>query len=160
MLMDRPVWSGWGFEAGRMSESIVQAAYSLRAADYTALFGSIEAAHPADRRFVSEWAASLAGPVLDAGCGPGHWTKYLADLGLDVEGIDLVPAFISYAKVQFPEIPFRVASARDIGVADGSLGGILAWYSLIHLEPDDVPGVLTEMARCVRPGGRDRKSVV
>ncbi|MBD7996923.1 class I SAM-dependent methyltransferase [Arthrobacter sp. Sa2CUA1] len=136
-----------------MSESIVEVAYSLRAAGYTTLFGSIEAAHPADRRFVAEWAATVDGPVIDAGCGPGHWTKYLTDQGLDVEGIDLVPAFISHARAQFPDIPFRVASVRDIGAADESLGGILAWYSLIHLEPDDVPGVLAEMVRCLRPGG-------
>ena len=52
------------------NEETVEAAYSLRAADYTALFGSIEAAQPADRKFVAGWAASLDGPVLDAGCGP------------------------------------------------------------------------------------------
>lgn len=136
-----------------MSESMVEAAYSLRAAEYAEVFGSVDAAHPADRKFVAGWAASLVGPVIDAGCGPGHWTKYLADLGLDVEGIDLVPSFIGHARAHFPEIPFRVASARDIGVADESLGGILAWYSLIHVVPDDVPGVLAEMARCIRPGG-------
>lgn len=34
-------------------------------------------------------------------------------------------------------------------MADGSLAGVLAWYSLIHTPPE----VLGEIARCVRPGG-------
>lgn len=35
----------------------------------------------------------------------------------------------------------------------GGLGGILAWYSLIHTDPDRLDPLLAEFARAVRPGG-------
>jgi DNA-binding PadR family transcriptional regulator len=33
-------------------------------------------------------------PVMDAGCGPGHVTAYLAAAGADAQGIDLSPEMI------------------------------------------------------------------
>jgi SAM-dependent methyltransferase len=136
-----------------MTEAIVEAAYSSRAAEYIARFGTVESAHPGDRQLIANWSAHLAGPVLDAGCGPGHWTKFLADQGVTVEGIDVVPAFIEQAKARFPGIPFRVASLNSLEAPTGSAAGILAWYSLIHFEPDEIAPVLLELARCLTPGG-------
>ncbi|MBD1544476.1 hypothetical protein G9E11_19980 [Arthrobacter sp. IA7] len=75
-----------------MTDILVQHAYATRAADYTALFGSTDAAHEQDQRLIAGWANSLRGSAIDAGCGPGHWTALLADHGVDVEGIDLVPS--------------------------------------------------------------------
>ena len=137
-----------------MTEAIIEAAYSSRAAEYIARFGAVESAHPEDRQLIAKWAGAVGGPVLDVGCGPGHWTKFLADQGAAVEGIDLVPAFIEQAMVRFPGIPFRVASLTNLGAPAGSAAGILAWYSLIHLEPDEVAPVLQELARSLSPGGR------
>lgn len=136
-----------------MTDTQVGAAYSKRAGEYVARFGSMEATHPADRQLIAEWVAPLVGPVIDGGCGPGQWTKFLADQGADVEGIDLVQSFIEQAKVRFPGIPFRVASLTSLGVQEGHASGILAWYSLIHFDPDQVPVVLQELARCLAPGG-------
>jgi SAM-dependent methyltransferase len=41
----------------------------------------------------------------------------------------------------------------DLDVEDGSLGGILAFYSVIHTPPQDLPGVFKEFARVLKPGG-------
>lgn len=136
-----------------MTDADVVSAYSKRAGEYVAVLGSIEATHPEDRQLIAEWVAPLAGPVIDAGCGPGHWTKFLADHGAAVEGIDLVPPFIEQAKERFPGVPFRVASLTCLGVPEGYASGILAWYSLIHLEPAHVSPVLQELARSMAPGG-------
>ncbi|SIO03488.1 class I SAM-dependent DNA methyltransferase [Agromyces cerinus] len=136
-----------------MSIAEVREAYTGRAEEYISLLGSVADTHELDRDLISRWAEQLDGPVLDAGCGPGHWTDHLRRLGRDVEGVDLVPAFVARARERFPEVPFRVATFDDLGVADAALGGILAWYSLIHLEPERVPSALSEFARCIRPGG-------
>jgi trans-aconitate methyltransferase len=48
--------------------------------------------------------------VLDAGCGPGHWTNHLAGRGLEVRGIDLVPAFIEHARTSYPDVAFDFGS--------------------------------------------------
>lgn len=136
-----------------VTDKRVQDAYADRAAEYTALFGSTDTAHEQDQRLMVRWAQSLRGPAIDAGCGPGHWTAFLADHGVDAEGIDLVPVFIEKARRRFPATHFRVATLRALEVPDGHLGGILAWYSLIHFEPAEVPLVLGEFARCIGPGG-------
>jgi hypothetical protein len=75
-------------------------AYAARAADYTNALGAIEDMHELDRRRISRWAEEISGPVIDAGCGPGHWT-----------------------------------------------------YSLIHLTPAELPQILSELARVLRPQG-------
>ncbi|MGA9870539.1 MAG: class I SAM-dependent methyltransferase [Rhodococcus sp. (in: high G+C Gram-positive bacteria)] len=129
-------------------------AYSARADEYTNLLGSMSAVHPSDRQVVESWAECLEGRVLDAGCGPGHWTNHLAELGLDVRGIDLAPAFISHARSTYPGVRFDLRSIDDIDEADGSLGGVLSWFSTIHHEPSAISTPLAEFARVLRPGGR------
>ncbi len=137
----------------RGADSRVRNAYTARADEYAGLFGSIDAAHPEDRRLVGEWVRGLKGPVLDAGCGPGQWSDFMAGHGAEVEGIDLVPRFISHARTRFPAVPFRVGSLLNLGVPDGRLAGILSWYSLIHLAPEDLAPVLREFARAIAPDG-------
>ena len=130
------------------------AAYSTRADDYIDLLGSMAAVHPADREIIRAWAEKLRGTVVDAGCGPGHWTHYLATLGLSVRGIDRVPSFIAHARSTHPGIRFDLRSIDDIDEPDGSLGGVLSWFSTIHHEPSQIATPLTEFARVLRPGGQ------
>lgn len=85
---------------------------------------------------------------------PGHWTDYLTQLGLDARGIDLVPSFIDHARSSYPGIPFSLQSIEDIQEEDGSLGGILSWFSTIHHEPDAIAVPIAEFARVLRPGGQ------
>lgn len=74
------------------------AAYSARAGDYTRLLGSMASVHPSDQRVIDSRAERMTGRVLDAGCGPGHWTDHLTRLSLNARGIDLVPAFLDHAR--------------------------------------------------------------
>jgi SAM-dependent methyltransferase len=108
---------------------------------------------PQDRELVESWANEISGPVIDAGCGPGHWTAFLHERGVAACGVDLAPEFVTVARQRFPQITFRTGDLGDLGVEDGSLGAILSWYSVIHTDPADVPAQLTEFARCIRPGG-------
>lgn len=131
----------------------VRSAYGSRADDYTAAVGRIEHVAGADLALVERWARSLQGLVLDVGCGPGQWTNHLAGLGVDVEGVDLVPEFVDRAMVAYPGVRFQLGEAETLDVEDGALGGVLAWYSLIHTPPERIGEPLAEFARCVRPGG-------
>ena len=132
--------------------SDVEAAYSNRAAEYVEKIGSVTAAHPSDRQLIASWAAQVTGPLLDAGCGPGQWTAYLAERGNDARGIDQVPEFIEHARRTHPSVGFELGSFDRLPDATGSVGGILAWYSLIHHEPATVRATLKEFARVLRPG--------
>lgn len=136
-----------------MSFEAVRASYGARANEYVAAVGDIDHVAAPDLALVQAWARGIDGPVLDVGCGPGHWTHYLTDVGIDAAGVDPVPAFIERAKVSYPGERYSLGRAEALGVDEGSLGGVLAWYSLIHVEPDQIGAALTEFARCIRPGG-------
>ena len=41
----------------------------------------------------------------------------------------------------------------DLDLSDGALGGVVAWYSVIHTPPERVPAVLAEFGRVLAPGG-------
>ena len=133
--------------------SDVEAAYSHRAADYTERFGTMSTVHPSDVELVATWAQEIRGPLLDAGCGPGHWTSFLAQNGNDVCGVDLVADFISHARETYPQVPFEVGNVDALTQASGAVGGVLAWYSLIHHDPGSIQLALREFARVLRPGG-------
>lgn len=91
-------------------------------------------------------------PVLDVGCGPGRTTAYLAESGLSVTGLDLSSEMVRLARERHPDLTFVAGSMTHLPVADGSLGGLLAFYSLIHVATPAVPQVLAEWRRALRPG--------
>lgn len=136
-----------------MSERRIRDGYAARANEYTELMGDIAQMDAVDRERIGQWADGVEGLILDAGCGPGHWTAFLAERGHDVEGIDLVPDFIAGAAARFPHVSYRVASLAESGIEDGSLGGILAWYSLIHASPEELPALLAAARLALRDGG-------
>ncbi len=94
------------------------------------------------------------GPVLDVGCGPGTVTAYLRESGLDVSGVDLSPRMIEHARRLHPDCTFEVASATDLDLAPGSMGGILGWWSLFNLPREVLPQVLGGFHDALVPGGQ------
>lgn len=137
----------------------MRAAYSSASGRYIALvedgLRAGDGAHGGDweRAMFRRHLVGLPGPVLDLGCGPGHWTAYLHGLGADVTGLDLVPEFVDHARATHPGPEFRVGSMTAPGVADRCVAGILSWYSTIHLPPDDLDGVLAGFRRLLVTGG-------
>lgn len=138
----------------RTTASTVQQAYSSIADRYIGLFGSQEAVHPEDLRFIGRHLGRAAGPVLDLGCGPGHLTGYLRSVRPDVTGIDVVPEFIAHARRAHPTARFDIGSMASLPMTDGTIAGALAWYSLIHADPREMNEALAEIRRVMMPGGR------
>lgn len=136
-----------------MTHEEVRGAYTAVADLYIGLFGAIEHVHADDLAFIQRHLGGVAGPVLDLGCGPGHLTGYLHSLGVDVRGIDLVPEFVRHARTAHPGAPFRMGSLTALDVADRSVAGLLAWYSLIHLTPAQLDETLAGFRRVLAPGG-------
>lgn len=101
----------------------------------------------------AEAAREVGGPVADIGCGPGLITGHLHERGLDVFGIDLSPRMVDIARREHPGVRFRVGSMTDLDLADGSLGAVLAFYSVIHVPDAEVPDVFAGFHRVLRPGG-------
>jgi SAM-dependent methyltransferase len=160
----------------------VAAAYDARAAEYIALIGSVDQMERADVARIGRWRDGTTGALLDAGCGPGLWTAFLAgqestadpsadqepgpipDLAAgegtgrasrrEVVGVDLSAAFLAAARERHPALRFLSASMRELPFPDGSFGGVLAWYSLIHVPPAELAEVVAELARVLAVGGR------
>lgn len=97
--------------------------------------------------------AAGGGPVADVGCGPGRITAFLRQHGAEAFGIDLSPAMIDVAGRDHPGIRFGVGSMTHLGLADASVAGLVAWYSLIHVPDDEIGSVFAQFRRVLRPGG-------
>jgi SAM-dependent methyltransferase len=132
----------------------VQSAYGEMADQYARLFDDISQVHPDDLAMIERHLSIRSGTVLDVGCGPGHLTAHLRSLGVDATGIDLVPEFVDHARAAHPESRFEQGSMLELTAPDQTIAGVLAWYSLIHLPPHDLDGVLTELRRTMVPGGK------
>jgi SAM-dependent methyltransferase len=92
------------------------------------------------------------GPVADVGCGPGYVTRHLADLGVDAFGIDLSPEMVAVARRAYPDLRFEVGTMTDLDLAADSVGGVLAFWSVIHVPDDAVPVVFEGFRRVMAPG--------
>lgn len=136
-----------------MSFESVCAAYGSRAEEYIEAVGRIEHVEDEDRARIRSWATGISGRVLDIGSGPGQWTDYLRREGVEIEGVEPTPEFLAAARGRYPGSSFRAGRAESLDVDDASLAGILAWYSLIHTEPEDIDDALAEFARAVATGG-------
>ncbi len=111
----------------------VRQAYGAMADRYIELFDDRAEVHADDLDLIARHLSIRPGAVLDVGCGPGHLTAYLRSLDVDATGIDLVPEFIRHADAAHADCQFILGSMDRLPICDGSVAGILAWYSLIHL---------------------------
>jgi SAM-dependent methyltransferase len=132
---------------------LVREAYSSVSQQYIGLFKGGWHEHEDDTALVRDCLTGLTGPVLDLGCGPGHWSAYLHSLGVRVTGIDMVPEFISHAGATYPGPRFRLDSMTELDFPEHSVAGILSWYSTIHTAPRELGRVLAEFRRLLAPSG-------
>ncbi|GAB1814368.1 class I SAM-dependent methyltransferase [Mycobacterium sp. MUNTM1] len=91
--------------------------------------------------------------VVDVGCGTGATTQILCSHGVDAYGIDLSPKMIDQALRLNPDLSFQVGSMTDLDAQDASVGGVCAWYSIIHIPDEHLNNVFHELARILIPGG-------
>ena len=106
------------------------------------------------RRFLPRPPAA----ILDVGGGPGAYASWLAELGYDVDLIDLVPLHVEQAleAAHRSSRPFTatVGDARSLDHGDSSYDAVLLLGPLYHLtERPDRVRALGEARRVARPGG-------
>ncbi|MFE9764544.1 class I SAM-dependent methyltransferase [Streptomyces sp. NPDC005808] len=137
--------------------SATREGYDAAASTYAQLFRDTLRDRPLDRAILGAFAevvrAGGDGQVADLGCGPGHITAHLDELGLAAFGVDASPAMIELARQTYPGLRFDVGSMAALDIADGALGGVLSRWSVIHTPPPELPAILTEFHRVLAPGG-------
>jgi SAM-dependent methyltransferase len=139
----------------------VRHAYDTVAEDYADRLPDTRAETALDLAMVDAFVAAVLhgvpdpsdAPVLDAGCGAGRMSGYLAARGVSVCGVDLSPGMVAMASRDHPELRFTVGSLDELPYKTGEFAGVLLWYSVIHTPPSGLDRVLSEAVRVLRPGG-------
>src|SRR5271170_7542476 len=132
----------------------IRESYDRLADEYARrLFNELES-KPLDRKLLDRFAADVAGhAVCDMGCGPGQVARYLRDAGASVFGLDLSPRMLDLARELNPDISFKQGDMLALGLGDGKLGGIAAFYAIVNIPKESLPLVFREMERVLAPGG-------
>jgi ubiquinone/menaquinone biosynthesis C-methylase UbiE len=137
-----------------------QQSYDRVARDYAEHIAGELAHKPFDRQILQHFAhlaRDIPGgrhlPVLDLGCGPGHITRYLHDLGVPIIGVDISPGMLAEAHRLHPDLPFREGDMRALTWPDASIAAIAVPYSILHIPCEDVVAVLGELRRVLVPTG-------
>jgi SAM-dependent methyltransferase len=135
-----------------------RAAYDATVVEYAGMVSADLLDKPLDRALLAAFAELVCAAgnvrVADVGCAPGRVTILLHQLGLDAFGIDLSPGMVAHARRTYPGLCFEVGSMLALELPDNFLGGLLTYYSIIHIPWDRRPEVFTEFHRVLVPGGQ------
>ena len=91
------------------------------------------------------------GVALDAACGTGRHSAYLASLGHTVIGVDTSAAMLERARKEVPGAEFHEADLQNLPFPDDHVDVIVCALALMHVP--DIEPVLAELVRVLRPGG-------
>lgn len=92
-----------------------------------------------------------AGRAIDAACGAGRYSAYLAGRGHAVVGVDHSEDMLAVARARLPHGDFWAGSLDRLPVTDSSADLIVCALALAHIPELGV--VMAEFARVLRPGG-------
>jgi SAM-dependent methyltransferase len=93
-------------------------------------------------------AAVGYGPIADVGCGPG---RYFHELGPDLVGLDATAAMLALARVH--GYPLVRGDLEALPFASGSLAGVFARHSYLHLPKTRIVSALRDAHRALRTDG-------
>ncbi len=133
-----------------------RATYDAVAERYAQEIAGELANKPFDRDFLERFAEGRSW----TGSASSIWAPDRATLrhtsnerGVDVSGLDLSPRMVEVARGLHPDIEFVAGNMLDLPFADGSLVGLVAFYSIIHFDDEQLVRAFGEMHRVLRPGG-------
>lgn len=91
--------------------------------------------------------------VLDLGCGSGRHMSYLKQMGIShIIGMDLSFNALSMCqKIGFSKLVQNINTSLPL--ADNTIDAIIAWGSLHYGPKKDLPVMLREIKRTLKPGG-------
>lgn len=114
-----------------------------------------------EREILSDFLNRLdeADRVLDAGCGAGKPALVTLEQSQEPArppaaiGLDFSRQQLELARDAVPDSALVQGDLSSLPIADGSVGGIVALHSIIHVPRDQHQTVIGEFARVLQPGG-------
>ena len=93
--------------------------------------------------------------VLDAGCGQGYGTAFLADHGVHAVGADLLFDQLAAARARFqrPALSYAKMNLLQMGLAIGTFDLVCSFQVIEHIPIELQPVYLREIARVLKAGG-------
>jgi SAM-dependent methyltransferase len=86
---------------------------------------------------------------LDIGCGTGNYTVALANLGLQLTGVDPSEIMLEEARKKSNLVEWKNGSSEQIPASNNSFDGALATLTLHHWK--DIPSAFKELYRVLKP---------
>jgi len=150
--------------AGPDREQVLAAGAAARDAAVVAAYDAVAEAYAEERQALApfeKWflarIAELAGPhrTADVGCGAGAVTAFMAEEGADPLGIDVSAAMVAEAARRHPNIDVEVGDMRRLlrPTTAAGWGAVVAWHSLAHFAPSELPGIIRGLAEVLLPDG-------
>lgn len=115
---------------------------------------------PKELRELVESYKIPGGEALDAGCGTGNFSVYLARNGYTVTGVDYSSKALEIARSNNEEFRLPITYIRadltelDKAVADRSFDLILDYKVSHHLGPEALSSYISQCIELLKPGGR------
>jgi ubiquinone/menaquinone biosynthesis C-methylase UbiE len=91
--------------------------------------------------------------ILDAGCGAPRDINLFLKYNLEVEGIDFSEEAIKKCRFEYPNLKFYLGNFEKVPVIENYYDGIWASASTLNISKKDLPTILKEFLRILKPQG-------
>ena len=91
--------------------------------------------------------------ILDLGCGTGHLSQYIKEMGFEVIGLDPSLKMLELAKNNFFNITFIEGISAQLPFEDNLFDYVVSIEVLRYLNPRDVEKTYKEISRVLKPSG-------
>ena len=91
--------------------------------------------------------------VLELGCASGGPTTQALAARFRLTAVDLSARNVELARANVPSASFLHADMTKLEIEPASFDAVVAFFSIIHVPREEQAGLLTQIARWLRPGG-------